>query len=62
MAGKHRADGGEGYSVHGRGNRGTDDGERNPGRDDERTREQYNQALAEQHARDHQARHGNSER
>lgn len=60
--GKHRADGGDGYSVHGRANRGVADGEQNPGRDAERTREQYNQALADQHAREHQARHGNGER
>ena len=56
--GKHRADASEGFSVHGRANRGVPEGEQNPGR----TREQFDQALADQRAREHQARHGNDER
>lgn len=56
---KHRADGGDGFSVHGRGNRGAADGQNNPGRDAENTRQQFDQALADQHAREYEARHPN---
>lgn len=55
--GRHRADASEGFSVHGRANRGVPAGE-----SAERTGERYDQALADQHAREHQARHGNGER
>lgn len=60
--GKHSKDGNGGFSVHGRSNRGVPEGEQNPGRDDENTREQFNQALADQHARDYAARHANDNR
>jgi hypothetical protein len=54
--GKHRADGGDGFSILGRSSRGVPDGEQNPGRNDEAAREQFNQELADRHAREHQAR------
>ena len=60
--GKHRADASESFSVHGRANRGVPEGEQNPGRDAERAREQYDQALADQRAREHQARHSDGQR
>lgn len=56
MGSRHRADGGDGFSVHGRANRGVPDGEQNPGRDEESRRDQFNQELADRHARDHAAR------
>jgi hypothetical protein len=57
---KHRADGDAGYSVHGRDNRGVADGEQDSSRAD--TREQFDQALADQRARNYEARHANGER
>jgi len=55
---RHRADGGDGFSVHGRANRGVPEGEQNLGRDDEDA-QRFSQALADQHAREHQARQDN---
>lgn len=54
-SGKHRADGGDGYSVHGRANRGADDGHQEGGRQDE-DRATFDQALADRMAADHQGR------
>lgn len=57
--GKHRADGGEGYSVHGRGNRGADDGHQQGGRQDDH---QFDQALADRMAAEHAQRQQDQQR
>lgn len=58
--GKHRADSGKGFSVWGRENRGVPEGEQNPSRTEDQ--QQFDQALADQRARDYQARHAADER
>lgn len=55
--GKHRADGGDGFSVRGRDNQGVPEGEQRGGRQDE-DRANFDQALADRHAREHQQRQG----
>jgi hypothetical protein len=58
--GKHSADGDSGFSVHGHDSPGVPEGERNPGREGER--QDFNQALADQRARDYESRHRSDER
>ena len=61
MAGRHRADGGDGYEVRGRDNRGVADGNKvdtNRESDDAG----YSQALADQHAADHAQRQQDQQR
>ena len=55
MTGRHRADGGDGYSVRGRDNRGAEDGHQTSGRP-EGAEAPYDPALAERHAADHAQR------
>ena len=57
MAGKHRADASESFSVHGRANRGAADGEQNPGRDAEAAQQPYSQAESERRAEQYAQRH-----
>jgi hypothetical protein len=57
-SGKHRGDGGSGFSAHGRDKRGVPDGEQNPGRTEEAEREaQYSQAEADARAQRYAERH-----
>ena len=55
---KHSKNGDDGFSVHGRDNRGTGDGERNPGRENEAENEaRFSQAEADARAQRYADRH-----